>query len=200
MGKSIFVRMLLVYLLIIVVSFSLLGGIFFTTLKNNYLDSQMDIMIENLNEINVWINSRQCAEMTDIDFYEKLAGKANEEDTIIWFIDNNKKVYMLVEPESEEPLEVSFTTHDVERYYDVTHSGGYIKEVSKVEKAFEGAVMSVAIPLEIDGEIVGALAGHRAVEDFGVGISTIERQVFSPLLISMLFCIFAGVRAFKVYR
>ena len=187
MGKSIFVRMLLVYLLIIVVSFSLLGGIFFTTLKNNYLDSQMDIMIENLNEINVWINSRQCAEMTDIDFYEKLAGKANEEDTIIWFIDGNKKVYMLVEPESEEPLEVSFTTHDVERYYDVTHSGGYIKEVSRVEKAFEGTVMSVAIPLEIDDEIVGALAAHRAVEDFGVGISTIERQVFSPLLISMLF-------------
>ena len=120
MGKSIFVRMLFVYLLIIVVSFSLLGGIFFTTLKNNYLSSQMDIMIENLKEINGWLGSRECSEMTDIAFYEKLSGKANDEDTIIWFIDSDKKVYMLVEPESEEPLEVSFTTHDVERYYDVT--------------------------------------------------------------------------------
>ena len=72
MRKSIFVRMLSVYLLIILVSFALLGGIFFTTLRNNYLDAQMDIMVENLHEINDWVNDENCEEMTDIVFYSRL--------------------------------------------------------------------------------------------------------------------------------
>lgn len=187
MGKSLFLRMLLVYLLIIVVSFALLGGIFFTNLKNSYLDSQMDIMIENLHEVKGWLQQADCQQIDSLVFYANVMRKADEQDTIIWFISNKKNVYMVAEPEKEEPLEVSFTTLDVERYYETTQRGDYVKEVSKVEHAFEGTVMSVAIPLDIDGEIVGALAAHRAVEDFGGGISAIERQVFSPLMISMLF-------------
>ena len=52
MGKSLFARMLSVYILIIVVSFTLVGGIFFEMLKNQYLEKQMDRMIAGAQEIN----------------------------------------------------------------------------------------------------------------------------------------------------
>jgi signal transduction histidine kinase len=190
MGKSIFVRMLFVYLLIILVSFALLGGIFFTTLRNNYLDAQMGIMIDNLHEINEWVNGEGCEEMTDIAFYQRLVDKAEEDDTMLWFISNEKMVYMIADPHSDVLIKEKFTTADVERYFEITQRGDYVKEVSTVENTFEGAVMTVAIPIIVNGKVIGAVAAHRAIVDFGGGISTIERQVFSPLIISMLFAFF----------
>lgn len=190
MRKSIFVRMLSVYLLIILVSFTLLGGIFFTTLRNNYLDAQMDIMIENLHEISEWANSDDCEEMADITFYSKLIDKAEREDTMLWFISIDKMVFMEIIPHTQIINEDTFSSQTIERYYETTQKGENIKEVSRVERTFDGLVMSVAIPIEVDGKIIGAVAAHRAVEDFGGGINTIERQVFSPLIISMLFAFF----------
>ena len=190
MGKSIFIRMLFVYLLIILVSFSLMGGIFYTTLRNNYLDTQMDIMVEKLHEINDWVAGEGCEDMSDIDFYARLIEKADKDDTILWFISNDPMVYMEINPHSDVLNEDTFSSQTVERYYETTQRGEYIKEVSKVERTFEGSVMSVAIPIEVDGKIIGAVAAHRAIKDFGGGISTIERQVFSPLVISMLFAFF----------
>ena len=90
--------MLFVYLLIILVSFALMGGIFFTILRNNYLEAQMDIMVENLHEINDWVNSEGCEDMSDIDFYTRLIEKADKDDTMLWFISNDAMVYMVVNP------------------------------------------------------------------------------------------------------
>ena len=55
MKRSLFLRMLFVYLLIIVMAFSIVGGIFFSTMRSNFLDTQMDKMIEDAKQINSWV-------------------------------------------------------------------------------------------------------------------------------------------------
>ena len=47
--------------------------------------------------------------------------------------------------------------------------------------------MSVALPMKIGDQIIGAIVVHKEVGDFGVGISSIFQQVFFPLLISVMF-------------
>lgn len=187
MTKSLFTRMLFVYLLIILMSFVLLGGIFFSTLKDQYLNDQMDMMIENAHEINEWSTENYYERMSNIEFQGHLLKKAEEEDTVIWLISKLKIIYMIADPEGKGEIEERIPTKSIVRFFEETQQGNYAKQVSTVERSFERSVMSVAIPLKVEDTIVGAIVIHREVEDFGVGISTIFRQVLFPLIISMAF-------------
>lgn len=187
MTKSLFTRMLFVYLLIILMSFVLLGGIFFSTLKDQYLNDQMDMMIEHAHEINEWSTENYYETMTDIEFQGHLLKKAEEEDTVIWLITKFKMIYMTADPEGKGEIKDKLPTKSIDRFFEETQQGNYAKQVSTVESAFKRSVMSVAIPLKVEDTIVGTIVVHREVEDFGVGISTIFRQVLFPLVISMAF-------------
>jgi hypothetical protein len=88
MKKSLFLRMLVVYLLIIVIAFALVGGIFFSILRNSYLDSQMNNMISNAKEINTWMTDNYYGRLSTDDFTDKLSKKAVSEKTVIWLISN----------------------------------------------------------------------------------------------------------------
>lgn len=187
MGKSLFLRMMFVYLLIIVMAFMLLGGIFFSTLRSSFLDSQMDIMISNAGEINDWSTENYYGRMSDLEFREKLIEKANNEDTVIWLVSKIASVYMIADPECKGEIEEKFSSASVKEFYNMTAQGNYAKQVSNLDKTFSGAVMSIAIPLSVEETFVGTIVVHREVNDFNVGINSIFRQVLFPLLISIAF-------------
>ena len=75
MGRSLFLRMLFVYILIIVMSFTLLGGFFFESLKSDFLNTQMDQMIEDAKIINEWATQNYSGEMSDTQFSANLVQK-----------------------------------------------------------------------------------------------------------------------------
>ena len=54
--------MIFVYILIIVMAFTLVGGIIFETLKNDFLEAEMDKMIMNAQEINDWMTANYDSE------------------------------------------------------------------------------------------------------------------------------------------
>ncbi len=182
MGKSLFLRMIFVYLLIIIVAFTLLGGIFFNTLRNNFLDSQMDTMISNAGEINDWAADNYRGRMTDEQFREKLIDKAQSEGTVIWLVSKIASVYMIADPEGKGEIEEKFSSASVKDFYNFTQQGNCAKQVSNVDRSFKGTVISVAIPLSVDDSIIGAIVVHREIDDFNVGMSSIFRQVLFPLL------------------
>ncbi|MDD5018287.1 MAG: HAMP domain-containing sensor histidine kinase [Eubacteriales bacterium] len=187
MGKSLFFRMLFVYLLIIVMALTLVGGIFFETLKNDFLNSQMDTMIVNAQEINEWATENYYGRMSYDEFGARLMEKADAEGTVIWLISSLGTVYMIADPEEKGEIEETFSSKSTQTFLEETQQGNFARQVSNVDSSFKGAVMSVAIPLTIDGTIVGAIVVHREVNDFNVGINSIFIQVLFPLLISVLF-------------
>ncbi len=197
MGKSLFLRMLFVYLLIILIAFTLVGGIFFNTQKSNFLDSQMDKMIEKAKEINGWVVENYYGRMPGSELTAKLSNKALEEGTVIWLISNLGIIYKFVDPENkgniDEKVSANMLTKSMSGLYEATQQGRSAKQVSNVDNTFEGAVMSVAIPLKVqhpitqEDEIAGAVIVHKEVGDFNVGINNIFRQVFFPLFISVIF-------------
>ena len=197
MRQSLFFRMLVVYLLIIVMAFMLVGGIFFETLKNDFLNSQMDIMIVNAQEINGWATDNYYGKISDSTFRERLMNKADTEESVIWLISSLSTVYMIADPEKKSQIEETFLSRSTQMFIEETQQGNYAKQVSNVDRTFKGTVMSVAIPLKIDDTIVGAIVVHREVNDFNVGISSIFKQVFFPLLISI---VFAGILVFILSR
>ncbi len=197
MRHSLFIRMLIVYLLVIVIAFALVGGIFFNNLKSNYLDSQMDNMIENAQEINAWATDNYYGSIKGIEFAGKLVEKAQKEGTVIWLISNTGIVYMTADPEGKSNIENEFTSKSILDFYETARKGGCAKKVSNVDNTFKGAVMSIATPLKVDDTIVGAIVVHKEVGDFNVGINSIFMQVFGPLLISI---VFASILVFILSR
>ena len=187
MGKSLFVRMLSVYILILIMAFTLVGGIFFETLKNDYLDAEMDTMIEKAREINDWMTENNTGAMSDLELSERLAQKAKDEHTVIWLISNTGMVFMIADPDNKSTIQETFSSKSTVEFFRLTQQGNCAKQVSNVDRTFKGAVMSVAIPMTIDSAIVGSVVVHKEVGDFDVGISSIFRQVFFPLFISVLF-------------
>jgi len=191
MNRSLFARMLFVYLLIIVIAFTLLGGIFFGILRNNYLDLQMDAMILNAKEINVWMNDNYYGSLTNDDFAQKLYNKAKRENTVIWLVSSIGTVFM-----SEDPAKLSVIKDTLPRsvgnFLSETLKGNYVKQVSNVDNSFAETVMSVAIPLTVEDaggapHIMGAIIVNKEVNDFNVGLGAIFGQVFFPLMISVAF-------------
>ncbi len=198
MGKSLFARMLFVYILIIVIAFALVGGIFFEMLKNQYLYTQMDLMIASAQEINNWATDNYYHKMTDSDFRQHLYEKALTEGTVIWLVSGAlKQIYMIVDPEKKGDADTDFMSENTLEILALTEQGNAVKQVAANPKPFKGAMMSVAIPLLVDGTFVGAIVVHKEVEDFSVGISAIFRQVFTPLVISVAF---AAVLVFVLSR
>lgn len=182
MGKSLFLRMIFVYLLIIVVAFTLLGGLFFTTLRNNFLDSQMDKMIGNAGEVNEWSTDNYYGRLSDMEFREKLVEKAQDEGTVIWLVSKIASVYMIADPEGKGEIEEKFSSTSIMEFYNHTQQGNCAKQVSNVDRSFKGTVISVAVPLFVDEAIVGAIVVHREIGDLNVGMSSIFLQVLFPLL------------------
>ncbi|MGI5848912.1 MAG: ATP-binding protein [Christensenellales bacterium] len=197
MGKSLFLRMLFVYLLIIVMAFTLVGGIIFNTLKGEFLDKQMDTLIANAQEINVWATDNYYKIISDLEFTQRLIHKAKAEKTVIWLISKLGTVYKIADPEGKSEIEEKFSSNSTKEFFAEAQQGNCAKQISNVDRTFEDAVISIAIPLAVQDTIVGAIVVHKEVDDFGVSINSIFRQVFSPLLISV---IFASVLVFILSR
>lgn len=187
MGKSLFSRMLFVYLLIIFMAFTLVGGIFFNIRKSEYLDVQMDDMIEKAREINGWITDNYYGRMPNIELTSRLLNKAQDDGTVIWLVSNLKRVLEAADPENKGNINEKVETKSVEEFLHYTQQGLTYKKVSNVDNTFEGSVMSVAIPMTVGNDIIGAIVTHKEVGDFNVGINNIFLQIFFPLLISVAF-------------
>ena len=188
MGKSLFGRMLFVYILVIVMAFTLVGGIFFEMLKNQYLHTQMDLMIANAQEINGWAADNYYGRISDDAFREKLYNKALREGTVIWLVSSAlNRVYMIADPENKADKNADYMTENTLEILTLTEQGNAVKQVTSNTKSFKSAMMSVAIPLVVDGTFVGSIVVHREVQDVSVGINAIFKQVFTPLVISVAF-------------
>jgi signal transduction histidine kinase len=187
MKRSLFLRMLFVYLLIIVVAFAIVGGIFFSTMRSNFLDTQMDRLIENAKQINSWVEDNYHGILTDFELYAKLSNKAAEEGTVIWLVNNAKEGFKVIDPENKGNIKEKSESRSVDEFLKATQQGEYKKQVSNVDNTFEGSMMSVAIPMTVDGINIGAIVVHEEVGDYNPRISLIFRQVLFPLLVSIGF-------------
>ena len=188
MAKSLFARMLVVYLLVIVMAFTLLGSIFFEVLKNQYLDTQMNLLITRAEEINDWATENYYGRMSDTDFREKLYQKAEAENTVIWLVSAALgQVYLVADPEGKSDVAEEYSSESTREFLTYTQQGNAVKQVSDADASFKGAMMTVAIPLVVEGTNVGAIIVHKEVQDVSIGISAIFRQVFVPLIISIAF-------------
>lgn len=185
MAKSLFSRMLVVYLLIIFVAFTLLGGIFFETLKNQFLDSQMNTMKENAQIINNWYTLNYYGEMSDDEFMTQLLNKAATEHTVIWIVTPLGELRFNADPEDKSNIDEVYPTGNSFDFLSDTMQGTEVKRISNFNNSFKDTVMTVAISLKADDTIKGAIVVHKAVKDVEVGINAIYKQVFIPLLISV---------------
>jgi len=187
MKKSLFIRMLLVYLLIIFMSLTLLGGIFYGNLRNQFLYGQMDIMIENAQEINEWATENYYARMTDAEFQGRLLQKAEAEHTVVWLVSGLEKVYMIADPEGKSAVDETFSSQSLRKFCDAASEGNYARYISDVDHSFKNQVMSVAIPLTVEDTIVGTIVVHREMKDMDTGMGALSGQVVFPVLVAVAF-------------
>ncbi len=184
MKRSLFWRMLSVYLLIIVIAFTLVGGIFFKSLKDAFLNSQMNTMILDAQEINEWYEDCYNGVISIDELRSRMYEKAKTEGTVIWIVKMGM-VYEMVDPAHKSSVEVQSSTEIIQWFYSCAEDGIKATHVSTVNEYFKNTVMSIEIPLKVNGMFAGALVVHKEVSDVSVGISSIFRQVFFPLLISV---------------
>jgi signal transduction histidine kinase len=184
MRKSLFSRMLSVYLLIIIIAFALVGGIFFESLKDEYLNSQMGAMIAGAQEIYTWYNDCYKGLMTEDEFIESINKKATQEGTVIWIVKMGM-VYEIADPEGKSSIQKAFSSESIRKFYDAAEDGIAARQISTVDQTFKNTMMSIEIPLRVDDMFVGAIVVHKEVSDVSVGINLIFQRVFFPLLISV---------------
>jgi signal transduction histidine kinase len=187
MAKSLFARMLFVYLLIIFIAFTMLGGIFFETLKSQFLTSYMETMKDNAQIINDWFSEYWVGQTSDEDLQARLMQKAAEENTVIWLVDPVGFVPFNADPQGKSNIDEAYSTSNTFDFLSDTLKGIEVSRISDFNNSFKDTVMTVALPLKVGDTIKGAIVVHKAVKDVEVGINAIYRQVFIPLIFSVAF-------------
>lgn len=188
MKKSLFLRMLFVYLLVIIMAFMLVGGIFFSILRNNYLESQMNTMIADAKEINEWNTANYRGKLSLDDFANDLNNKAKSENTVIWLISNLGTVLY---PDNKGVAQDDLSPD----FLEAAQQNVSVRKISY--NASGNTVITASIPLKVDETITGAIVVHREVSDFEASMGSIFGQVFFPLIISIAF---ASVLVFILSR
>lgn len=184
MKRSLFSRMLSVYLLIIVIAFALVGGILFESLKDEFFKSQMNTMITGAKEISGWYEDCYNGLISDQELLGNMRTKAANEGTVIWIIKMGM-LYEIADPEGKSSAGQNYSNASINEFYSNAQQGITSRKLSTVNESFKDTVMSVEIPLKVEGMFVGAIVVHKEVSDVSVGINSIFRQVFFPLLISV---------------
>ncbi len=188
MFKSLFSRILIVYLVLILIAFSLLGSIFFEMLKSQYYDAQMDRMLLKAQEINEWGSDYYNGTLSANRLLSKLIQKAKEENIIIWLInDSIGHIYMIADPDDKCEMDKRYSSGITIDILQKTKQGIVVKQISNMDGAFKGSVMSVAMPMTYEDCLIGAIAVHKEVKAVELGISALFQQVLVPLITSIGF-------------
>jgi signal transduction histidine kinase len=116
----------------------------------------------------------------------KMNQKATNEHIVIWII-RMGMLDVVIDPEGKSNVGEAFTNDSIRQFYSYAQQGQTFRLRSTMDETFKSSVMSVEIPLEVNGMFAGALVVHKEISDASAGIGSIFQQVFFPTLISVGF-------------
>lgn len=185
MFNSVFKKLTFVYLIVILLSFTILSTSMVKMLENYYFDKKSEALIsegKNLNSTIIkYLNNQVKYEKlsTELEAIEKYLNAK------IWVIDKLGYVYGVSSKTETKWIGRQLSQSDIINVL----KGNIITKRGSYDDYFESPVMTVGIPIFVNGEVVTGVFMHSPIREINDTLSEVYRIIFFSITISLLIAV-----------
>lgn len=186
MFNSVFKKMTLVYFIIILISFAILGVALAKVFENYYFEQRTQALIEEGQKL----NSTIIDYLNDDVSYQRLALDLQSIErylnTKIWVIDKTGTIYGVSSISEENWIGKQVSTKDVIEVY----KGNTVTNRGEYDQVFGGPVLTVGIPIYVNGIVLNAVFMHSPIYEIREALYEVYKLIFTTLAISLIIASF----------
>lgn len=177
MIKTIFGKIMLLFMAIIMIALLLSGLMMSQVVRNAYLDDSKQQMTSTADDVENLVVLFANGSISFADLSIQVAAKAQLYSNSIWIIDSGGTPWLVNDPSGKTVIEQK----DIERYYNdmiaELNKGNTVRKITEANNVFNTPVLTVATPVLQDSKIVGYVFLHKQIYEMDQSLMAMYRQI-----------------------
>ena len=187
MGKTVFSKLMVIFIVIIVISTVVSAFLISQFYSDEYTGRAQEDMIDVAKDVSAVAAYNYYNIISLEDFLRLVSQQAANNDDVIWVVNMDGEVWLSVGPAGE----TNITKDDILKYYanmlDEIQKGNIAKLTSESDNAFDTPVLTVGMPIIVYGDTIGAVLVHKKLSDLnGAMVDMYSRIIFAALLAAIV--------------
>ena len=181
MSNSVFKKMIMTYLAVILISFIIFALLLINMLEDYYFEKRTEALINEGQKLNNSVINYLNGEVS----YERLSVELESIERFlnskIWVVDNKGYIYGVSNKSQEEWIGKQVSTGDIISVLNgeiITNRGGY-------DEVFKGPVLTVGVPIIINGNVKNAVFMHSPIYEVEETIKEILKLILTSITIAL---------------
>ncbi|BDF59340.1 two-component sensor histidine kinase [Christensenellaceae bacterium] len=184
MIKTIFGKIMLLFMAIIMVSLFISGMMMSWVVRNAYLDDSEQQMLSVANDVDTLLSFYKSNYLTFNQMAAQILVKAETNKDVIWIVNSDGTVWQAVDPSGQ----TSVTNEEIQMYFEdmiaELQKGNAVKVVTEESNFFNTPVITVAKPVMSDTTVTGYVFVHKKIGELEASLMAMYRQIVLAACIS----------------
>ena len=187
MGKTVFSKLMIIFIVIILISTVLSALLISQYFSNTFIDRARDEMINVAKDVSTDAAYNYYDILSPGDFKNMVIQKALNNRDVIWVVDSDGDIWCAANPKGETKI----TRDEILKYYfdmlDEMNRGNITSiRTNSSDNIFNAPVITVGMPVIIEGNIVGSVFVHKMLSDLNDSMVDMYRQIIFSALMSIV--------------
>ncbi len=190
MFRSVFVRLIITYFFIIIITLVVLGLLLTQMFKHNYMEERRTELRQEAIEISRLGEESALGMISEETLYVGLRATARQLKAAIWIVDRFGFVWRVADPNQETQWEgQQFTKEEFSQYMKQILDGHTIESWGNFGKRFQTPVLTVGSPFIVNNRIIGAIFIHTQLEEIQRVYYSLYSQLWRSAILSGILAI-----------
>jgi len=190
MFRSVFIRLIVTYFMIIMITIVTLGLLLSQIFRTSYYDDKKSDLINEAKNINIITEKNILGFIDDNSYNYELSFIARQLKASIWVIDRFGYFIQVADPNQKKQWEgKQFSQDEITQYLQQVLSGKEIASTGSFGKRFSVPVLTIGTPLIINQQIVGAIFINTQLNEVNKVYATLYEKIWISAMISGLIAI-----------
>ncbi|MEG0356672.1 MAG: ATP-binding protein [Christensenellaceae bacterium] len=177
MIKTIFGKIMMLFMAIIFISLFLSGIMMSAVVRAAYLDDNEKQMLNVAEDVETLLSFYEKKYLTMTQTLNQLFYKAESNKDVIWVIGSDGNVWQAVDPSQQ----TSISKEEILMYYDdmlaELQKGNTVRVITEEKNAFNTPVITVAKPVMVDGTPTNFIFIHKKINEMEASLMAMYRQI-----------------------
>ena len=177
MIKTIFGKIMLLFMAIIMIALLLSGLMMSQVVRNAYLEDSKQQMTSTADDVENLVVFFANGSISFSDLSLQVAAKAQLYGNSIWIIDSVGMPWLMNDPSERTVVD----REDIERYYNdmivELNKGNTVRKITEANNIFNTPVLTVATPVLQNDKIVGYVFVHKQIYEMDQSLMAMYRQI-----------------------
>ena len=186
MGKTVFSKLMIIFIVIILISTVLSALLISQSYRESYIERAENEMIAVAKDVSNIAAYNYYGVISPDIFGNMVIKKALNNHDVIWVVDSNLNIWGAADPLGETKI----TKDEILKYYynmlDKINQGNISTNRSNSDNVFNAPVITVGMPVIINGNIEGAVFVHKMLGDLNDSMVGMYRQILFAALMAIV--------------